>query len=211
MAAEQNALLAAAKCFRCLSHARRLEIQTYLIAVLAGGSTDPNTLAAAARCWCLSDEALEAVLLYLLCVQSGATSCTADDIEAGAACYECISEEMLEAANTYSLAVAAGGSTDPGTLGGLATGFRGMSERTLVQIQVDSLQDLTGVFGTPAEVAALATDLRGISERRREGALANFFLSWSETPAGPSSEDLLTDSVENYLTDSDGNRFLVGV
>ena len=68
MACEPNTLASDARCFTCLTPVQHMEVQAYLLAVLAGGSTDPNTLAREARCFrCLPPALLEQVKAYLLC------------------------------------------------------------------------------------------------------------------------------------------------
>jgi hypothetical protein len=60
-------LAAAAKCFSCLDTQSMLAIQTYLLAVIAGGSTDPGVLAAQAKAFQgLNGRQLE-VQSFLLC------------------------------------------------------------------------------------------------------------------------------------------------
>jgi len=58
-----------AKCFLCgPNEEQRQAIQTYLLAVMAGGSTDPFVLLSDAKCFlCLSREQQVAVQSYLLC------------------------------------------------------------------------------------------------------------------------------------------------
>jgi hypothetical protein len=62
-------LAAEATCFECqLSDAQRAAIQTYLLAVIAGGSTDPQTLlTAASQFQNLSGVQLAQIQAYLLC------------------------------------------------------------------------------------------------------------------------------------------------
>lgn len=61
-------LAAVAKCFSCLPPRTLLEVQTYLLALIAGASTDPNTLAVQAKCFsCLDAPTLQQVRVYLLC------------------------------------------------------------------------------------------------------------------------------------------------
>ena len=63
-----DALATAAKCFTCLSPADQAAVQTYLLAVIAGGSTDPATLLASAKCFtCVPDSELKRIQVYLLC------------------------------------------------------------------------------------------------------------------------------------------------
>ena len=60
-------LAEAAKCF-CLPEHLQLAVQTYLLAVAAGGSTDPGTLAESAKDFRgLSARQLMEVQAYLLC------------------------------------------------------------------------------------------------------------------------------------------------
>jgi hypothetical protein len=67
---DPNALIAASTAakFCCPSPVTLIEIQTYLLAVIAGGSTDPNTLASQAKGFqTLSHETLLQVQTFLLC------------------------------------------------------------------------------------------------------------------------------------------------
>lgn len=67
---EPNDLMAAAKCFdSCMPPGMQLAIQTYLLAVIAGGSTDPNVLMQAAKCFdsCIPPGMQLAIQNYLLC------------------------------------------------------------------------------------------------------------------------------------------------
>lgn len=61
-------LSAAAAAFRGLSEEEHLAVQTYLLAVIAGGSLDPNTLEAAASAFRgAGHKSLEQIQSYLLC------------------------------------------------------------------------------------------------------------------------------------------------
>lgn len=72
MACDPNTLTTAAKCFQCLSHEQQLMVQTYLLAVIAGASTNPETLVVAAKQFqALSEKELLMVQAYLLCKISG--------------------------------------------------------------------------------------------------------------------------------------------
>lgn len=65
---EPAALQAAAKCFECLTPKQHLTVQTYLLAVIAGGSTDPATLLAQAKCFaCMTPAQQQEVQVMLLC------------------------------------------------------------------------------------------------------------------------------------------------
>jgi hypothetical protein len=63
-----NDLAAAAKCYtNCMSTEQMLAVQTYLLAVIAGGSTDPNVLVQQAKAFQgLRGRQLE-VQSYILC------------------------------------------------------------------------------------------------------------------------------------------------
>lgn len=68
MDCDTNALAEAAKCFKCLPGSTQLEVQTYLLAILAGASLDPNVLQSAAKDFQrLSPASLIEVQTYLLC------------------------------------------------------------------------------------------------------------------------------------------------
>lgn len=61
-------LVAESVCFECLSSKEQLTVQTYLLAVIAGGSTNPKTLLSSANYLMeLSEKELLAVQAYLLC------------------------------------------------------------------------------------------------------------------------------------------------
>ena len=65
---DPNALLQAAACFKCLPPGAQSEVITYLLAVIAGGSTDPNTLMQEANCMkCIPDGMQAEIQTYLLC------------------------------------------------------------------------------------------------------------------------------------------------
>lgn len=64
-----NALVEASRCFDCLTPDQKQSVIAYLLAVIAGGSTDPTTLLENARCFqgCLTIGQLKAIQVYLLC------------------------------------------------------------------------------------------------------------------------------------------------
>lgn len=65
---EPSDLTTAAKCFVCLSPEEREAVKTYLLAVIAAGSTDPEVLASAAKCFqCIPKDQLRQIQAYLLC------------------------------------------------------------------------------------------------------------------------------------------------
>ena len=67
MTCTAQSLTNAAKSFESLSERESLAVQTYLLAVIAGGSTDPATLLASAKCFCLDRKKLMQIQDYLLC------------------------------------------------------------------------------------------------------------------------------------------------
>jgi hypothetical protein len=69
---DPNALAQAAKCFKCLSPQTNMEVQTFILAVLAGGSLDPSTLAQEAKAFFgESPQYLEELKTYLICQLAG--------------------------------------------------------------------------------------------------------------------------------------------
>jgi hypothetical protein len=72
MSCDPTTLSADAKCFECLDEKMSLAIQTYLLAVSAGGSLDPNVLAEQAKDFQgLSYSQNLQVQAYLLCKIAG--------------------------------------------------------------------------------------------------------------------------------------------
>lgn len=67
-ACDTSTVLDQAKCFNCLSIPQLEAIQVYLLATVAGTSTDPATLLNSAKCFnCLTVPQLKAIQVYLLC------------------------------------------------------------------------------------------------------------------------------------------------
>lgn len=65
---DPNTLAQSSKCMACLSPATHMEVQTYLLALIAGGSTDPNTLAQQAKAFqALNPSTLQEIQAMLLC------------------------------------------------------------------------------------------------------------------------------------------------
>jgi len=63
-----STLASNSNCFSYLDQHQQAAIQTYLLAMIAGGSTDPETLAVQAKCFeCLSEKELAQIQAYLLC------------------------------------------------------------------------------------------------------------------------------------------------
>lgn len=72
---EPAELLALSKCFLCMTPDQIEAVKTYLLAVLAGGSLDRNTLLDEAKCFmCIDKDTQAALQNYLLCqaVNNGA-------------------------------------------------------------------------------------------------------------------------------------------
>jgi len=71
LSCDPASLVAAATCFRCVPREMQVPVELYSLAVAAGGSTDPATLA---KCFkCLTPDEREIVRIYLLCVIAGGT------------------------------------------------------------------------------------------------------------------------------------------
>lgn len=64
---DPNALLDAAKCFRCVPDGMQAAVQTFLLAVIAGGSTDPEVLMKQAACFRCADGMQAEIQTMLLC------------------------------------------------------------------------------------------------------------------------------------------------
>lgn len=70
---DPKALLASAACFCAYRQKEHLMVQTYLLATLVGGSTDPKTLLFNAKEWRgVSEKDLQVVIAYLLCANLNA-------------------------------------------------------------------------------------------------------------------------------------------
>ncbi len=68
---EPTDLMDLSRCFLCLNESQREAVKTYLLAVIAGGSTDPGTLMEEAKCFtCLTPKQLELLQPYLMCLIS---------------------------------------------------------------------------------------------------------------------------------------------
>lgn len=61
--------MANAGCFACaMTEEQRSAVQTYLLAVIAGGSLDPETLLASAKCFVpMTNAQRESIQAFLLC------------------------------------------------------------------------------------------------------------------------------------------------
>jgi hypothetical protein len=150
-----NTLAESAKCFRCLSHWQRLQIQTYIMAY-AAGVTDPDEVSEGARCLnCLSALQLQQLKVHLLTVIDPTVGQDADALMEQSACYiHCPSQELLESIDTYLLVndPSGPGITDPGLIAEAAACFGCVSEDQLLAMQVYSLIILAGLDPTDIDV-----------------------------------------------------------
>lgn len=65
---DRRDLAEASACFTCFNPKEQAAVQTYLLAVMNGGSLDRDTLLDAAKCFtCLTQKQLLAIEIYLLC------------------------------------------------------------------------------------------------------------------------------------------------
>jgi len=68
LSCDPNDLAAIAKCMQCENPRTHLEIQTYLLALIAGTSTDPDVLAGLAKSFQNENPVtLQQIQVYLLC------------------------------------------------------------------------------------------------------------------------------------------------
>lgn len=67
LSCEPSDLVAAAKCFDCIPKEMQMALQTYLLAVIAGGSLDPKTLMEQAKCFQFPDHIQQQIQTMLLC------------------------------------------------------------------------------------------------------------------------------------------------
>lgn len=131
-----NSLVDDSRGFRRYSARDSWEVDTYLLAVLAGGSTDPETLMLSARAFeSIPSRMFFEVKAYYIAVKGGGTT-TAAGLEISAAGYAGLSVKDHHACQTYCLAVIAGGSTVPATLLDNAGAFHAVSQRDIELLQM---------------------------------------------------------------------------
>lgn len=77
MNCDPDSLVQAAKCWNCIPPGQQLAVQTYLLAVIAGGSLDPDTLLEEAKCFsCLPPSLLSNIIALLLCnISNNSATC----------------------------------------------------------------------------------------------------------------------------------------
>ncbi len=151
-----NALIAAARCYDCYPAPIQAEVQTYVLARIAGVSTDPNELASLAKCMtCLSPATLLYARIYLLATIGHLPTESTSLLEA-AKCYECVPEGMLQSIDTYKIVHDTNSpSNDIAALSRLARCLGCLSTPTLLEVQVYLLATIAGVTTDPDELAAL--------------------------------------------------------
>ena len=196
------ALSAAAACFCSTPAFHRAQI-TYLLARLAGGSTDPAALAYSARCWNgVSEKMLLADQNYLLSILSGESQ-SPETLALQAACY-CFSDDVMWSVRVKALADAAG-ITDPSTLSIGAVQFM-VPGYPQTAVQAYLLAILAGVSSNPATVGALAIQLSGLTQQAAQQIWTLLAVAWANTGAFPG---YLTDDQANYILDDQGNKIMI--
>lgn len=159
-------LIRDARCFACYDGKEQLNVQTYLLAFIAGLSTVPSVLAAAAKCLdCLTLKQLTQVRTYLYARLSGNSIDTSDLLDS-AACYTCIPPKLRISIQTYLLTQDPNGpgTTDLKTLSTQAKLFKSLDKKVLFQIQVLALATSAGILVNAALLMALAKCMHCLTE-----------------------------------------------
>lgn len=146
-----NALLYDARCFRCLPDRTQLEVQTYILASIAGLGVDPNQLANLSKCIACFQRRTLLELQASLLVYINGTYWWPGGMILNARCYDCIPWGMMRDVQTYLL------TNDPSWTGGsdinqiaqTAKAFHALDIETLLQIQVYALAILAGAPTDP--------------------------------------------------------------
>lgn len=183
---DPSALANAATCFdKCISPGDQPAVETYLLSLIAGGSTDPATLFNNARCFhsCIPKGEQLGVQTYLLAV-IGKTSLDPTVLLNAATCFRsCIPQQEQPAVTLYILANKAGGSTDPATLANLARCFSSCIPKGAQQdVQTYLLAVKAGLSADPSGLANTARCFstcipRGAQRAVQNYILCNFFFS----------------------------------
>lgn len=195
------ALAAAAACF-CSSPAFQRAQITYLLAVLAGGSTDPKALAFAARCWnCVSERMLLADQVYLLSVLAGGSQ-VPSTLSSQSACY-CFSWDVMWSVRVQALAVAAG-ITNPNTVANGAVQFTAVGYPQGA-VQTYLLAGLAGGSTNPSTIGAAAIQFSGLTAQALQQIWTVLAVAWAGvpvtppvTPPAPSSIVILPDGAGGF-------------
>lgn len=136
--------------FRKLSFHLHMSIDTYLMGVISGLSTDPTVLMASAQAYdSMSQRDWDAAKTYLIALKAGGVM-TAAAMETSAAQFNGFSAKDHWAAQTYCLAVIAGGSLDPQVLTVAAKGFIPLSNNDLLKMQLYTLCQWGSCVNVPA-------------------------------------------------------------
>lgn len=183
---DPSALANAATCFdKCISPGDQPAVETYLLSLIAGGSTDPATLLNNARCFhsCIPKGEQLGVQTYLMAV-IGKTSTDPTVLLNSATCFRsCIPQQEQPAVTLYILANQAGGSTDPATLANLARCFSSCIPKGADQdVQTYLLAVKAGLSADPSGLANTARCFstcipRGAQRAVQNYILCNFFFS----------------------------------
>lgn len=147
---------AQAACFTCLPVNVQRAIKTYLLARVAGASTDPKTIMAAARGFIgLPPGTQLAIQAYAASVLSGAASASAF-VKSQACAFECTPASMALPIAINQLAGRAGVSPVPKTLAALAKSFIGLPPGYLSALNTFLMAVIAGISVDAATAAKQA-------------------------------------------------------
>jgi hypothetical protein len=170
-----------------LTHRQHTAIQTYLLAILAGTTTSPATLASLAGCvYCIPKSRLLSLQVYLLAVAQG-QSTDPGTLMLAAKC-NCVPPGIDDAFRTYGLAALAGGSQDTATLAVLAQCFMCYGKDQEAYIQTYLMGVWAGVNVSTIEGINSALEasvgFTGLSDSDLEN-LQSYLEGISSTPVPP--------------------------
>lgn len=167
-----NELIAGAHCYNCYPDSILMEIETYIMAYVAGVGVEPLQLAKDAACLtCMSTETLLYAKLYLL-RRIAQVSTDPVDILEETNCYECIPTGFLMSVETSLLVQDPGSpSTTLSVLANSAKCFRCLSPQTQLEVQVYLLSLIAAVTPTPAVLVPLVVDYPRIPPGRIRTAI----------------------------------------
>lgn len=155
-----DSLVNDARGFLRYSARAHMEVDTYLLAVLAGGSTDPETLLLSARVFGgFHHRLFEEAKTYSIALKGGGTT-TAAGLEVSAQGYSGLDATLHPACQTYCLAVIAGGSTDPQILIDAAGAYSDVSTDDLETLQtylLCSWSNVSACTDVPADLVPVIT------------------------------------------------------
>ena len=155
-----------AGCFGCLSPHQHLQVQTYLLAVIAGLSTSATgvqTLSVASTCFsCLTKVELIRLKQYLMALWLGLDTSQAgiQTLVKAASCVPCLTPRQQQLVQTYLLTVSAGLPTNSTGVQSIEAGakcFACLLTKQQYEVQVYILTQLAGVSSTaPSDLASAA-------------------------------------------------------